>query len=190
MEKSKTTASTKLPPKIQVVGRSRPASSSAALPAQAGSVIAQEPSPDIPVDLTGETFITGTARAYAGGVTASAGADSDVVRAGDVASRATPGSQLTAPSRASAVSLADQSWSCPWPREADAEQIDQETVVIRVVVGADGKPESAAAVSDPGHGFAAAATTCAMRTRFNPAHDRAGEPTRARSPPIRVLFTR
>src|SRR5579859_3731986 len=42
-------------------------------PAQAGKILAQEADPDAPVDLTGQTFVTGNAESYAGGVTASTG---------------------------------------------------------------------------------------------------------------------
>jgi protein TonB len=88
------------------------------------------------------------------------------------------------------VSLEGQSWSCPWPPEADSDRIDEQTVVIRVVVDQDGSVKSAEIVVEPGHGFGKAAVACAKNTRFTPAHDRAGNAVRARSPPIRVRFTR
>jgi protein TonB len=91
---------------------------------------------------------------------------------------------------ASAVSLPEQSWSCPWPAEAEAERIDEQTVIIRVVVNADGFAASAEMLEDPGHGFGRAAVACALHTRFTPARDRKGRPVRAVSPPIRVRFTR
>jgi len=92
--------------------------------------------------------------------------------------------------RSGGVALDDQNWSCPWPREADAERIDEQTVVIKVVVAPDGTVESATVLSDPGHGFGPAATSCALRTRFTPARDRDGRSIRAVSPPIVVRFTR
>ena len=161
-----------------------------AAPAQAGAIVASEPSSHDPVDLTGDAFVVGAATAYAGGVTAARGTGTrpGVSRAGDQA-RLLDGGAL-APDRSSGVALGDDSWSCPWPREADAERIDEQTVVIRVVVAADGKPASAEVVSDPGHGFAQAAIACAMQTRFAPSRDREGRTIRARSPPIRVRFTR
>jgi protein TonB len=88
------------------------------------------------------------------------------------------------------VFLARQSWSCPWPSEAESLPVDEETVVIRVVVRPDGTAESVAIVSDPGHGFGQAAASCAMRTPFVPAHAAGGAPIRATSAPIRVRFTR
>lgn len=161
-----------------------------AAPAEAGSIVAREPDADSPVDLTGETFVTGSARAYAGGVTASSGTSHTAVAARDLDPRATPGAPAPATSRATAVSLADQTWSCPWPREAEAEQIDRQAVVIRVIVSADGEVDAVKVLSDPGHGFGAAAAACAVRTRFAPARDPEGRPIRAASPPIRVTFTR
>ena len=176
------------PPKVQVGARSRAESSKPPPPAQAGAIIAQEPSPNTPVDLTGATFVTGTANAYAGGVTASTGTKTVAVQTREVDPRSAPGAHAADHSRT--VSLEDQNWSCPWPREADAEQIDEQMVVIRVVVRVDGNAESAEVLSDPGHGFGQAAAACAMRTRFSPARGRDGDPVRSKSPPIRVRFTR
>jgi protein TonB len=169
---------------------SHPTRPGPAAPAEAGSLVAQEPNADAPVDLTGDTFVTGSARAYAGGVTASNGTSRAAVSARDLDARAPPGAPASVPSGARAVSLADQTWSCPWPREADAEQIDRQAVVIRVIVNADGQVAAARVLSDPGHGFGAAAAACALRTRFAPARDPEGRPIRAPSPPIRVTFTR
>jgi len=145
----------------------------AARPAQAGAIIAQKADPNAPVDLGGETFVTGTASAYAGGITTSQGTS------------AVPVQDLSSP-----VALEDQSWSCAWPREADAEQIDEQTVVIRVMVRADGSVASASVLADPGHGFGPAAAACAIQTQFEPAHDKQGKPIQSQSPPIRVRFTR
>jgi len=47
---------------------------------------------------------------------------------------------------ADAVSLDQAAWNCPWPAEADARQVDQETVVLRVAVGADGRADRATSV--------------------------------------------
>ncbi|HET6149190.1 MAG TPA: energy transducer TonB [Polyangia bacterium] len=178
------------PPRLPASARALTAPSRQA-PAPAGAIVAQEPDPSIPLDLTGETFVTGTAHAYRGGVTASGG--TSTVAGGTppvVDPRSAPGPHLAGPDRSRAISLEEQSWSCPWPREGDTDQIDEQTVIIRVVVGADGKARSAEVLSDPGHGFGPAAVACAMRTRFTPALDRQGEPVRARSPPIKVRFTR
>jgi TonB family protein len=80
--------------------------------------------------------------------------------------------------------------ACPWASEADSERIDEQTVVIRVVVDPDGSVRSAEIVVEPRHGFGKAAAACALDTQFTPAHDASGNAVRARSPPIRVRFTR
>ena len=182
------------PTRLPATGGARADSPTPAAPAAAGGLIAGGPDPSAPVDLTSDTFVTGTARSYTGGGTTTGGGNPVGVPARAVGPRAADDPGAAPPDRSSRVSLDDQSWSCPWPREADAEQIDEQTVVIRVVVGPDGGADSVDIVSvstaDPGHGFARAAATCALHTRFTPARDRSGDPVRARSPPIRVRFTR
>lgn len=156
-------------------------------PARAGAIVAQAVEPSGPVDLTQDTFVTGTAEAYAGGVTTSAGTSATAVTAQEVA----PGPQPAKPQdRSRAVGLDEASWSCPWPKDAEEQNIDEQLVVLRVSVRADGTAESADLASDPGHGFGQAALACAMATRFSPARDSSGKPIAARSPPIRVRFTR
>jgi outer membrane biosynthesis protein TonB len=81
-------------------------------------------------------------------------------------------------------------WRCPWPSEAMAADIYAQNVLVRVVVEADGSVVSASALSDPGHGFAAAAEACARRETYSPARDDAGTPVRATTPAIRVNFSR
>ncbi len=152
-------------------------------PAQAGNIIAREPNPNAPADLTGETFVTGTASTYAGGVTASRGTNPVAVQTREVDPRAPPG----APDLSRPVSLEEKDWNCPFPRETES---DEQTVVLGVVVRADGTVESVKVLADPGHGFGPQAFVCAMRTKFSPAHDRQGRPIKAQSPPLRVRFTR
>ncbi len=154
-------------------------------PAQAGNIIAREQRPDEPADLTGETFVTGRASSYAGGVTTSSGTNPMAVQTREVDPRASP----VQPDRSSPVGLEDPDWKCPWPREAENEQIDEQIALVRVVVRADGTVESANIVRDPGHGFGQAALACALQTRFIPAHDRDGRPIRSQSS-VRVRFTR
>jgi protein TonB len=156
----------------------------------AASIVGQEPAPGVPVDLTGLAIVTGKATSYAGGATTSTDTGSSAVRRGPSAAVQGGPGPPAASDRSSAVSLESENWSCPWPREAEAQQIDEQTVVLRVIVDSSGAPERATVLSDPGHGFGAAAAACAMRTRFTPARDRDGQPMRATSPPIRVRFTR
>jgi protein TonB len=178
------------PPPRQEVARAarhvlRRAGSRPPPPAQAGRIIAQE-GPPAPVDLTGDAFVTGTAQAYAGGVTSPTGTNPDAVETREVDPKAPPGE----PDRSHPVGLADEDWHCPWPRDAEADQIDEQVALVRVVVRTDGTVASARIVRDPGHGFGAAAVECARRTRFTPATDAEGRPIQAESPPVRVRFTR
>jgi protein TonB len=159
-------------------------------PAQAGRIVAQEPRSDAPLDLTKNTFVTGSAATYAGGTTTATGTNRVAVPPAIVDPNARPTSRPGEPDRSHAVALSDDEWRCPWPPEADAEQIDEQAVIIRVKVRPDGTAASARLVADPGHGFGRAAVACALSTRFSPARDRAGRPTEADSPPIRVRFTR
>lgn len=161
--------------------RSRPAP-----PAQAGQLAAVAPAP---LDFTGSAFVVGSGATYAGGTTTSSGT-SRTPGSGNVATAGGPAGPPAARSRARPVSLDQAAWNCPWPAEADARQVDEETVVLRVGVRSDGRAERVEVVSDPGFGFGAAARQCALTTRFEPARDPAGRATSALSPPIRVHFFR
>ena len=170
--------------------RARPAASEprAAPPAAAGAIVAAAPAE--PVDLTRDTFVTGGATAYAGGATTSSGTNQAAGPPGAVDPRARPTARAGGADRSRAVALDGDEWRCAWPREADAAQIDQQWVVLRVRVRRDGRAASARLVSDPGHGFGRAAVACALSTRFEPARDADGDAIEADSPPIRVRFTR
>jgi len=156
-------------------------------PAQAGKLTAVS---DAPADFTGAAFVVGGAATFPGGVTAAQGKGTTP---GNTA--ASPGSPTGAgpphgPSRARAVSLDQAAWSCPWPAEADAEQVNEKTVVLRARVQPDGRAQTVEVLSDPGFGFGAAARACALATRFEPARDADGRPIAAQSAPIRVHFYR
>ncbi|WNG19588.1 energy transducer TonB [Cystobacter fuscus] len=153
-------------------------------PAQAAAVVAVDAA-EAPLDFTGFDIVSGSAERYAGGVTASNGRSTKAV-AGSAAEATGPAT----PGRARSVQLPARNWSCPWPREADALRIDEQTVVLRVVVTPEGRVTSAELLSDPGHGFGQAALACAREVRFDAALDAEGRPYLATSPPIRVRFTR
>ncbi len=155
-----------------------------AAPAQAGQIAAASTSP---VDFTGSAFVVGSGPSYAGGTTTSAGTNRKPAT-GAVAPGGT--GDGTAHSRARPVSLDQAAWNCPWPSEADARQVDQETVVIRVAVGVDGRADRVDVLQDPGFGFGPAARQCALATRFGAARNPAGDAIAALSPPIRVHFFR
>ena len=155
-----------------------------AAPAQAGQIAAASTSP---LDFTGSAFVVGSGPSYAGGTTTSAGTNRKPAT-GAVAPNGT--GDGVAHSRARPVSLDQAAWNCPWPSEADARQVDQETVVIRVAVGIDGRADRVDVLQDPGFGFGPAARQCALATRFGAARNPAGDPIAALSPPIRVHFFR
>lgn len=159
-------------------------------PAEAGRILSAETAPPGPVDLTDNTFVTGTASAYVGGASANAGTNRVPVPQGAADSDAAPTATPGRPSRARPVQLSGNEWGCDWPASAVTQDIYEQFVVLRVVVAADGSVEQATLVRDPGHGFGSAAVACARRTRFSPARDDRGQAIRATSPPIRVRFTR
>jgi periplasmic protein TonB len=159
-------------------------------PARAGKVLAQAPRSDGPVDLTGETFVVGTSKAYVGGVTSSSGTNEVAVHTSVTDAKAPPTRHPADPDLSRPVSLDEQQWQCPWPADADSAEIDQQTVVLRADVNADGTPSRVDVLSDPGFGFARAARNCALHTHFEAAKDGSGRSIAAMSPPIRVRFTR
>ena len=170
----------------RVTRTARAARAQPAAPAQAAKLAAVSTDP---LDFTGSAFVVGSAATYAGGTTTSTGTSATPAR-GNVAPGGTGAGAAAVPSRARPVSLDQAAWNCPWPAEADAQQIDQQTVVLRVTVRADGGADRVDVLSDPGFGFGAAARLCALRTRFEPAVDPQGRAVVALSPPIRVHFFR
>ncbi len=167
--------------------------------AQAGAVLTKEPDPNEPVDLTGEGFVTGTGPSFAGGVTQAGGTSTTPVYARNARAGGVPGGTGTAPapqpppgpdfSRGAGLSGSSE-WKCPWPGEADTEQIDEAYVTVQVVVRPDGSAESATVLSDPGHGFAREARLCALRERYQPARDRDGNGIRGTTKAFRIHFER
>ncbi|HNS96720.1 MAG TPA: hypothetical protein PKL73_07190 [Polyangiaceae bacterium] len=172
--------------------------------AQAGKLLTAPEQPDAPLDLTGDGFVTGEADSFVGGVTAAAGtgttptyntAASPTGKPGATGSSRKPPpapSQLSGPDRSRGATIAQgTNWSsCPFPPEADVDQVDYAVVTLVVTVRADGTARSVQVVSDPGHGFGRAARMCALSKRYQPAWDRDGNAIMATTPPIRVTFTR
>jgi protein TonB len=170
-------------------------------PAQAAKVLTQKADPDEIEDLTGNTIVSGEGTAAFGQQSAQGKGDKPVlnpaasltgVPGGTGTSKGPPPPpQPTGPdlSRAATPS-GGSSWSCPFPPEADADQIDEARASIVVTVRPDGTPLSVSIVSDPGHGFGRAARMCALTRRFTPALDKAGQPITGSTVPINVRFTR
>ena len=152
--------------------------------AQAGKILTQEPDPNEPVDLTAG-FVSGNSEAYAGGVTQAAGTSKTAVNNLNARANGVPGG-TGVPSPVAAAPAVDKSrpagllgssdWNCPWPAEADSEQIDQALVTVAITVGPDGKPLKVDVVKDPGHNFGLEARRCAMRERYQTALDASGNP--------------
>jgi protein TonB len=150
-----------------------------AAPAQASKVLTQEPDPNEPVDLTGNTIVTGNAEAYAGGTTASNGTNTHAVRGlsspeGAATAAGAAPAKPSGPDRSRSASVGGTEWNCPFPPEADAAQIDEAYVTLQVDVRADGSPDAVRVLSDPGNGFGREARRCAMSKHFAPAQDHDG----------------
>jgi protein TonB len=169
-------------------------------PAEAAKVLTSDPTPnDGPVDLT-NSFVQGTGTEYKGGVTSSTGKSGPVYNPAAANTGVVGGSGTgTAPpvqprkddkSRVAGL-LGSVDWNdCPFPGEADAEQIDQAFVMIQVKVKPDGSPENVTVVQDPGHGFGREARKCAMRKKYSPGLDPDGVVIPSTTKPFRVRFDR
>jgi periplasmic protein TonB len=152
--------------------------------AQAAKVLTQAPD-DAPVDFT-NSFVTGNAETYAGGVTLATGTSTTAVRNLNAQPGGVPGGTGTKPApatpvmdRSRALSLTSRDWHCDFPPEADSEQIDEMVVPTEVSVSASGHVTSARALKDPGYGFARAVVQCALHqsaAAFDVALDRDGNP--------------
>jgi protein TonB len=153
-------------------------------PAQAGQIVPVSPEA---ADFTGTAFIVGSGTSYAAGATSSRRTNRNAVLGAVVPSGAGASIRQT---RARPVALDQSAWNCPWPAEADAEQVNEQTVLLRADVRSDGRADRVDVLIDPGLGFGAAARLCALRTRFEPARDGAGQPIAGQSPRIRVHFFR
>ncbi len=147
--------------------------------AQAGQILSQKE--DEVLNFTGEVFTVGNSDRFAGGDTTSKGTSAQAVHAQHVADNGAGNGQGQAQAAVVAVDLSRTAqlagsgeWRCPFPPEADADQVDEAAAIIEVTVGADGKASRAAILQDPGHGFGREARSCAMREAYVPALDREG----------------
>jgi len=164
--------------------------------AKASAVLTQQEDPNQPVDLT-NSFVVGASDSFAGGVTQQGGTSNSAVYNRNAIAAGVPGGTGKAPApppgpdRSRPAGLAgSKEWRCPWPAEAEVEQIDEAFVVVQVTTRADGAADKVAVLSDPGHGFAREAKMCAMRERYQPALDRDGNPIPGLTKSIRIRFER
>ncbi len=171
-------------------------------PAQAAKVLTQKDDPDKIEDLTGNTIVNGEGTAAFGQQSAAGKGDKPVlnpaasltgVPGGTGSSKGPPAPPPppTGPDLSrGATTLGGSSWNCPFPPEADADQIDEARASVVVTVRPDGTPLSVTVALDPGHGFGRAARMCALTRRYTPALDRTGQPITSTTPPIGVNFRR
>ncbi len=154
----------------------------AAAPAQAAKVLTQEPDPNEPVDLTGNTIVQGNADAYAGGTTSANGTSTRAVRSlaspqGVANGTGAAPSQTAGPDRSRGATVGNTDWSAaPFPAESDTAQIDEAYVTLQIDVRADGTPSAVRVITDPGNGFGREARRFALTQRFGPAFDHDGNP--------------
>ena len=171
-------------------------------PAQAAKVLTQKDDPDKIEDLTGNTIVSGEGTAAFGQQSAAGKGDKPVLNpaasltgvpggTGTSKGPPPPPPQPTGPDLSRVARPASGgNWSCPFPPEADADQIDDARAMVIATVRADGTPLSVTIVSDPGHGFGRAARTCALTQKYLPALDRTGQSIPGTTPPIGVTFRR
>jgi len=148
------------------------------------------------------TMVQGEGNAYVGGTTAARGESESAVhgaakngpstvREGRPARTQGPAKVAPrGPDRSRPARPANGAWSCSHLFPSDPGVPNFATVMIVVTVRADGSPRSIQVTSDPGHGFGAAARTCALGQRYVPALDRQGKPITSVTPPITVRFSR
>jgi protein TonB len=172
--------------------------------AEATKILTREPDPNEIVDMTDRGIASGEGAGVgygqvAGAGTAKAPTFDPNAKVGGVpggtgtgAPQAPPPPAPAGPDRSRPPQfVGGLSWNnCPFPPEADADQVDQARVMIAVTVRPDGSPLSVKVVSDPGHGFGRAARICALSKRYSPGLDKAGNPITSTTPPFAVRFTR
>ena len=176
--------------------RTKVAAASPQPPAQAAAVLTKQPDPDQPVDLTGDSFVVGSASNYAGGETASNGTNRNAVSGNtgtptssgrSRATGASPGSGQDL-SRAASI-MGGSAWNCPFPAEADGDGVDNAVVTIRVDVSSAGTVRNVVVLGDPGHGFAREARRCATSKQWAPTLDHDGKAIQG-AVTLRVRFDR
>lgn len=166
-------------------------------PAEGGEALTAE---DEMLDLS-NTVISGQANRFSGGTTTADVTSRSVVRTANARSGGVRGGTGTSsgkshrpPVRAENQTRAPRlaglaEWSCPFPPEADVEQINDASVSLRVQVDPTGRVESVTVSNDPGYGFGRVAQRCAFSKRWDPGLDRRGKPTGATAH-IKVRFRR
>jgi protein TonB len=169
-----------------------PSTRTAAAPAQAGKTLTA-PGDDGPADFT---LVQGEGT-YAGGITARDGSSTQAVHgavgpSSEIAETAASHDAPHAPAvdRSRPASPQGGSFSCSHLFPTGFDIPDEAAVRIVVRVRADGSAERVSVLNDPGHGFGAAAISCAMSQRYQPALDSQGLNTASNTPPFVIRFRR
>jgi hypothetical protein len=175
----------------------------AAEAAQAGEILLQESDEEEEEEDTDDadenTFVTGDAGTYAGGMTAGTGTSALAVHGSVVATGGVLGGIGTAAmapkpatrDRSREAWLDVTSWDdCDFPGEADRHNIRNAIVEMKVTVRPNGTAHAVTIVDDPGFGFARTASACALKHKFAPAHDREGNNIWGTTRPFHVGFHR
>jgi protein TonB len=156
-------------------------------------VLTAEPDPNEPLDLTDNAFVQGNADFYAGGVTAAKGTSTEAVRQRQARADGVVGGTGTAPAtgvdRSRPAGTLQKNWDCPFPAEAELEQINYQQVNVAVTVSASGRPLDVKVLGSTSFGFGRAAQRCALGKTFVPALDRTGTAVTT-TIPIVVTFVR
>ncbi|MEZ4302170.1 MAG: hypothetical protein R3B70_45000 [Polyangiaceae bacterium] len=174
-----------------------------AAPVQAAKVLTAPADPNKIEDLTDQGIVSGdNTDGPLGGQSSAVGTSTVITHNPSVSNTGKPGGTGTADkpppppppkqdlSRAAGI-VGGGSWSnCPFPDEADTDQVDYAQVTLIVTVRPDGTPQSVQVVADPGHGFGRAARLCALARRYTAGLDRDGNAATMSTPPIRVTFSR
>ena len=79
-------------------------------------------------------------------------------------------------------------WDCAFPSPNERKGKDEANVLVVVHVENDGKPLSVDVLQDPGGGFGAAATKCAMEKAYQSPKDVNGKPIRSTTFPFFIHF--
>jgi protein TonB len=173
-------------------------------PVQAAKILTAPPDPNKFEDLTDKGIVSGdNTNGPLGGQSAAAGTSTVITHnpaadltgkpggTGTGAPQAPPPGPPKPDLSAPAGIVGGSSWSnCPFPDEADTDQIDFAQVTLIVTVRPDGSPQSVQVTSDPGHGFGRAARMCALARKYNAGKDKDGNAATMSTPPIRVTFSR
>ncbi len=172
-------------------------------PVQAAKILTAPSDPNKIEDLTDKGIVSGeNTQGPLGGQSSAVGTSTVITHSPNAVNTGKPGGTGTgtapppppppkADLSAPAGIVGGSSWSnCPFPDEADNDQIDFAQVTLIVTVRPDGSPQSVQVTGDPGHGFGRAARMCALARKYNAGKDADGNPTTKSTPPIRVTFSR